>query len=71
MEYAEPIYARYLALEPNDPFYKQNALWHLDQIHAPAAWNAATGTSRVTVCIIDSGLDIKYGVPWHAACLAG
>lgn len=44
---------------PNDPGYSDQSAF-FDQIHAPAAWDIATGSARVVVAIIDTGADI-----WH------
>jgi len=38
---------------PNDPRYDEQ--WHLEQIHMPATWSAATGEG-VTVAVIDTGV---------------
>ena len=57
VEYAEPNYYRYLALDPNDPSYPSQ--WNLPIINAPTAWNAATDCAATPVAVIDSGVD--YG----------
>jgi subtilisin family serine protease len=42
-------------------FYGLGFQWHMDAIGAPAAWEAGrTGSSDVTVAIIDSGLDDSH-----------
>jgi subtilisin family serine protease len=53
----EAVDARLAA--PGDAFFYQAGYqWHMDAIGAPAAWEAGrTGSSDVTVAIIDSGLD--------------
>jgi Subtilisin-like serine proteases len=38
---------------PNDPLYKFQ--WHLPSIHCPQAWDVTTGSTGVTIAIIDSG----------------
>jgi|GEM_PF-1456026 hypothetical protein len=45
-----------LAATPNDPGYLQQASVY-QQINAQTAWDITTGTSRVTVAVIDTGLD--------------
>lgn len=48
-----------LARTPNDPNYaEQETMWN--QIHAPEAWDYGTGSRKVVVAVIDTGVDI-----WH------
>lgn len=48
-----------LARTPNDQRYSDQAsMWN--QIQAPLAWDKTTGSNRVTVAIIDTGVD-----SWH------
>ncbi len=48
-----------LARVPNDPYYQEQALvWN--QIDAPKAWDYSTGSSKVVVAVIDTGVDT-----WH------
>ncbi|OGA00981.1 MAG: hypothetical protein A3I00_07970 [Betaproteobacteria bacterium RIFCSPLOWO2_02_FULL_64_12] len=42
-------------LTPNDPGYAYQ--WHLDQISAAAGWDVSTGSSGVSIAVIDSGVD--------------
>lgn len=61
IEYAEPIYIRAVADEPDDPLYNQ--LQHLPQIMAPDAWDihkGENGTTEVVVGIIDTGTDWQH-----------
>lgn len=46
------------SLVPNDPNFANQ--WHLPKVSAPAAWDLTTGSSSVTVAVIDSGID-----PYH------
>jgi subtilisin family serine protease len=48
-------------LEPNDPYSVDGTQWHLDNIGAYAAWDKTTGSSDVTVAIVDTG--VKYDHP--------
>jgi subtilisin family serine protease len=57
--YAEPNFIYHAALTPNDPRYGE--LWGLNQasdadIDGPEAWDLTTGSSAVTVAIVDSGV---------------
>lgn len=40
---------------PNDPSYPQE--WALPKVSAPAAWDVTTGSSNLTIAIIDTGVD--------------
>jgi thermitase len=52
--YAEPNYLYHADAAPNDPRYGQ--LWGLAKIKAPAAWSLSTGSSTVTVGVVDTGI---------------
>jgi thermitase len=43
---------------PNDPYY--SAQWHLTRIEAPNAWDISLGDNRVTIAILDSGVDPNH-----------
>jgi hypothetical protein len=43
---------------PNDPDYP--SAWHLTQISAPSAWDITTGSTGITVAVIDSGADSSH-----------
>jgi serine protease len=58
VEYAEPVYVRWLMAVPNDPMYSQQ--WHLPQIRAPQAWNVQKGDSAVIIAIVDTGVDFDH-----------
>ncbi len=42
-------------VNPNDPWYPTE--WHLPKISAPAAWSSTTGSSIITIAILDTGVD--------------
>jgi subtilisin family serine protease len=44
-------------LVPNDPIYPQ---WYTDKISAPQAWDVSTGTSAVTIAVIDTGFALDH-----------
>ena len=73
VEYAEPNYVvqiadaiaagpdysfRVLDVEPNDPYFSSQ--WNLPKIEAPAAWNITTGSDRVIIAFVDSGVDLTH-----------
>ncbi|MDB4965717.1 MAG: peptidase and in kexin sedolisin [Myxococcales bacterium] len=54
--YAEPDYIRHRTgdpITPSDPLFARQ--WALPMINAPQAWSRSTGSSAVTVAIIDTG----------------
>ncbi len=55
IEFAEPDWILRPAAVPNDPYYSSE--WHLPRISAPSAWDTTTGSSAVTIAILDSGVD--------------
>jgi thermitase len=42
-------------ITPNDPSYTSE--WHLTKIAGPTAWSSTTGSSNVTIAILDTGCD--------------
>ena len=42
-------------ITPNDPWFPNE--WYLTKISAPTAWETTTGSSGVTVAILDTGVD--------------
>lgn len=46
------------AKTPNDPQYANQ--WYLPSIHAPGAWDKTTGSSKVIVAVIDSGVEVAH-----------
>lgn len=53
---AEPNYYYDLETTPSDPYYTSGALWGLDAIYAPLAWNMTKGKGSVRIGIIDTGV---------------
>ncbi len=48
---------------PNDPFYLSNTLYGLSGtygIQATTAWDTTTGSTKVTVAVIDTGIDFDH-----------
>ena len=59
VEYAErDALAHLVAAPPTDPLYASQ--WGLAKIQAPGAWASTTGSSNVTIAVIDSGLDLGH-----------
>jgi thermitase len=56
--FAEPDAVLPLTMVPDDPFY--STTWHLPRISCPAAWDITTGSSAVTIAIIDTGVDASH-----------
>jgi thermitase len=44
-------------LIPNDPLYFSDFSWSLARVAAPDAWSTTTGSSNVTIAILDTGVD--------------
>lgn len=49
-----PIFV-WAVVTPNDPLFPQQ--WALTKIQAPLAWETTTGSSTVTIAILDSGIN--------------
>jgi len=58
VSFAEPDYQVHILLMPNDPQFPQQ--WNMRQINAPAGWDTQTGSHRVTIAIIDTGVDLTH-----------
>ena len=56
---AEPHYGlRALNVEPNDPKYPLQ--WNLPKIESPLAWDVTTGSDKVVIAFVDSGVDLDH-----------
>ncbi|MBC7252254.1 MAG: S8 family serine peptidase, partial [Anaerolineae bacterium] len=51
--YVAPVY-------PNDPAYEGDDQWGLNKIEGPKAWGITTGSSLVTIAVIDTGVDLDH-----------
>ena len=58
VEYAEPNYRFHAVIVPNDPRLTQQ--WAHTIIKSPPAWDMATGSSSLTIAIIDTGIDFGH-----------
>jgi len=55
----EPHYSlRAPDVTPNDPYFPSQ--WNLPKIEAPAAWDITTGSDRVIIAFVDSGVDLDH-----------
>jgi len=52
---AEPNYTMFMGATPNDPYLGQQ--WAINNTNLPNAWNVTTGSSTITVGVLDSGID--------------
>ncbi|WP_020558399.1 S8 family serine peptidase [Thiofilum flexile] len=62
IEYAQPDYLKYLATIPSDTYYS-GSQWNLQSpatypgaINAVQAWDETTGSSAVTIAVVDAGI---------------
>jgi subtilisin family serine protease len=59
VEYAEPNYiAKPSDTIPTDTYFSSQ--WDLVKIQAPAAWDVTTGSSALTIAVIDTGVDYNH-----------
>src|SRR5262249_30100359 len=56
--YAEPNREVHALITPNDQLFGQQ--WGLTKILAPTAWNSTTGSSSVTIGVLDTGIDTGH-----------
>ena len=54
--WAEPDQHLTSSLVPNDPIYQYQ--WGPEAVGLPSAWNVTTGSSSVTIAVVDTGLDL-------------
>jgi len=57
--YAEPNVTLRAHLVPDDPYYGSYQ-WPHPLINSPLAWDITTGSSAVTVAVVDTGVDIDH-----------
>ena len=53
--WAQETEPRHALLTPDDPYYPEQ--WALPEIGLPAAWDLTTGSSKIIVAVLDTGLD--------------
>jgi thermitase len=57
-DFVEPDYLAQVSTTPTDPLYSSQ--WHLPKIQADSAWSITTGSTGVTIAMIDSGVDTTH-----------
>ncbi len=57
---ADPLYdsLRSPATTPDDPYFPSQ--WNLSLIEAPAAWDVTTGSDKIVIAFVDSGVDLDH-----------
>ncbi len=60
INYAERVPFLEKTLTPDDPDFNASTQWALFQVNAEQAWNVATGSSNVTVAIVDDAVEITH-----------
>jgi serine protease len=58
LDYVERVPLFRTHATPNDPSYSSQ--WELAKISASAAWNYSTGSSSITVAIVDEGVELTH-----------
>lgn len=56
--FAEPDYVVKATLTPNDTYYSNQ--WGLPKISMPGAWDTTTGSSSVTIAVVDTGVESSH-----------
>ena len=59
VEFVEPDYPIELAYTPNDPSFA-GLQYHHKRIETAAAWDQTRGAAKVTVAVIDDGMDVMH-----------
>lgn len=54
----EPNVIFHATTEPNDGYWNYN--WNLKRIGMPAAWDVTTGSKKVIVAVVDTGIDYTH-----------
>ena len=60
VKYAEPDYHVSVAKTPNDPKYNENDLWNMFNAQAAGAWDITTGSDKVIVAVVDTGINYNH-----------
>src|SRR3989339_454561 len=46
------------AQEPNDKYYDEQ--WYLEHVSAPQAWEEETGSSKIVIAVLDTGISFEH-----------
>ena len=61
IEYVEKVPLYYTSVTvPNDPEYNTTKAWGLYKINAGIAWDYSTGSSAITVAVVDNAIEITH-----------
>lgn len=61
VEYAERVPIYYTSVvTPNDSYYNSSYAWGLYKINAGTAWDYSTGSSAITVAVVDNAIEITH-----------
>lgn len=58
IDYVEPNQKNMMQYTPRDPGYVKQ--WYLKKIQAPTAWEQTRGSSKITVAVIDDGVQTNH-----------
>ncbi|MFC7373072.1 S8 family serine peptidase [Fictibacillus iocasae] len=58
VESIEPDYKKQALSRPNDKYYSRQ--WYLQKTNVPLAWNEVKAKKKVTVAVLDSGVDYNH-----------
>jgi thermitase len=58
VQFAEPDYLAKADGSPDDPSF--GSQWGLIKIDAPQAWDITTGSSNITIAVLDTGVDLDH-----------
>jgi len=59
VSFAEPDYVVSASMTPNDTYYSYDSTM-FGKISAPSAWDVSTGSSSVSIAVIDTGIDATH-----------
>jgi thermitase len=60
VEFAEPNSSVALTDTGSDPYLTAGWQWDLNLVQAPQAWGLSTGSSQISIAILDTGIDMSH-----------